>query len=528
MAIINKSNRVPSPIVKFIGLPDKFILDGIVYDNGFKQLDPDTVEVPSDNIHQLHAGKGSYIQVTGSTIGNWNTMGEYLDVSSDDSEYNYSTIIDPYDNRYAYVCYFQIKNQYTYINKFEISTGKLVWRSVIQYYLGKIIGFNKDNVIVSVSISSASTTSTDTYIYSVDKNTGKATSVNTSFNNPHYTNILERDSNSIIYWNQANRKLYSFDLNAYTKTELTTSSNVSSIPSGIQYNHTSDLSPKMKNGYHYGYYSYISDSTYQVKYHAWKVDNGNYDYIGINSMELIWDEGIDAKYKKTLVYSTNYPNNHYFNFKLDDYHFITVYIYKDYSGQYNDLNYNSYYLLCKIDENNPNKLYIKSAGDLGPYRTAPIKLGKKLIFGTASEIATFEVDTVGYTVNKTWSISTNQMSYMYYYNGYIWWYSNITKELHYEVLGNTEFINLSTDKDNFLLENESSVQETNLNINVKDNEGTRIAKSIKITLSSPVRFKDDKSTEKVIITKTDSDNVIPIEIYSSGRPKITASIIEVK
>lgn len=115
---------------------------------------------------------------------------------------------------------------------------------------------------------------------------------------------------------------------------------------------------------------------------------------------------------------------------------------------------------------------------------------------------------------KTSSFDCSGLSSACYHNGYIWWYNSVEKQIHYEIEGESFIIDESYDKDVYKVDENGQATGTYF-ISVKNGNGERVEKQIKLKPMTGIFTFGDGSTSKTITTSADKDTEVPIKVMSA-------------
>lgn len=564
MALISNFKRLNSTVCRMVPLANEgFILDTIPYDKNYVNLSTTPTDV--SGVEEL-AFSNSWINesLVGSSyvhsIHYRPLLTNNIDISTDNPSLGGEYLQDPYEEGVMYVI---TTFPYTYssstgyqpmLYKLD-ANGKILKSTNLVTMLGnygyfKFMDITKEYILIRIYKTDASY-----YDYYWKINKSDLTQVaDTQFNNMSVTQYswgqcFHRDGTNmyIVHCFETGSNLQFSKINHsttpffYTNLVVNGTKKFPTRPYNGTY--STPFTPKMANGFHYRVNGLLANKGTPWKFEAFSLDTSTDKINVLLSEDIVMD--IDPKchpdYLNMLVYDDIYASDNYggrlFNiYKVDQEHFVVFFTIRPYYTNYTlsslwNNNKKSYYILCKINPDDPLKLSIKNIQPLDDlYTSEPIKVSpdKYILIRPNMHAHMYKVDVKNYEVNNVWQISTPNIWQATWYNNRFWWLNWATKELNFEVEGDSRVVTIETDKESYVLENDTDIQNGTVKVACKASDGTYIASKVRLNLTGPARFKDNSSNEIEINTATGGPVDVSIEVYNGGVITAVATILDNK
>lgn len=304
--------------------------------------------------------------------------------------------------------------------------------------------------------------------------------------------------------------------------------------------YTSFFTPKMANGYYYKVNAATSNANQPWKFEGFSLDTAT-EKIDVLPSSSITVE-VDPKCHPDYLNLKNYNSEWYssgigarlFNtYKIDQDHFVTFFTMRMINGNNNPAslysnNCKSYYILCKIDQADPKKIYIKNIQPMDDmYIGEPIKIAanKYMFFRPDTYGHMYKVDVQNYECHNVWEVLIPNCSQATWYNNRLWWLNHVTKELNFEVESDSRVVDIKFDKEEYVMNDNNDKQIGKLLVTVKQSDGTIVASKVKLHIYGPAVFQDNGNIDLEINTSAAGPTEVPFETTNGGDLSASATIL---
>lgn len=380
------------------------------------------------------------------------------------------------------------------------------------------------------------------YLYAVNKKTLARTNLynfNTSNNHSwgYVPQILYRDETYFVYVNTGTIIKVNKENNSVTT--LSNFPGKPTFPAAVQGGQTScPYTPKV-NGWHISVNPYTAQTNNkELILQALKidVDANKYELVSNVPMNSVNDR-CDENVKTMTIFSGlgTAAATYYHIWKIDEKTLGILKMPNLVNGVFASVNnkqFPAYYILSleydEEDQSVPPTFTLENAQLFDKtYPNNPILISPTKFALCVPEIGIdiFSYDATKKEFVKTTSFDCNGLSSACYHNGFIWWYDNTNKQIHYEIEGETYILDESYDKDVYEADENGQATGT-YSISVRNGNGERVEKQVKLEPLTGIFTFGDGSMSKTITTSADKDTDVPIKVMSApGRVIMKVTLV---
>ena len=531
MATMSNYNRYQGETIRICGFgSDKMVIDNMALNSGLVSINSKPIDI-----------KGFQHEISCSNCWNlWRKSGKnnywynyayeniLPDISSEVSSFGEPQFIDPNEGGVSYLLTQRATSSTVVLHKLDKDGNVLQQNDTLTLYLPVfidsdethigVLGYDTASYYPSVTYFKKDTLAKDyTYYPTSDSYNSIAQVV---YRDNDVISMISFSSSVPSYYNRGDKTTS----NRWVKYTLESGSQDFEVV-GYSTGLVTNLSKTMGNGWNYKLANATSGVGQPIKFQAMKMNHSAKTYATVlkDAMTIEWADKCDVRLKNLLQPETYYYKSvRYELHKLSEDTLILIMMIDPDNRDINTLtDARSAYWVIKIAPDDHTKLTVANAQYFDYlYVSRPIVFNKDKILCFQQEIAahSYKLNPVTYDLELVWNIPTPNLYSAGFYNGYLWWINGVTNELNYEIESNIlravdNYSQLSVD-----LENEESPKEINYMLSIYDIDNNRVAKDVKLTMTTDAMvFKDNSS--KVLTTKTltSGDLVVPVKCIKASK-----------